>query len=335
MRVLPSFPEIETMNAAGILRTIGAIGLRAMSGEFDFIAWLRARTPSDPRTIRGPGDDCAILAPSARPLLVTTDMLMDGTDFQVKEVGPRRAGRKAMAANLSDIAAMAGQPLAAVVSVALPDPESGGGRRFAEDLYLGLRDAADPFGVSIVGGDTNSWMGPLVVSVTVLGEAQGRGAVMRAGAKPGDWIFVTGPLGGSILGHHLDFTPRIREALALHAAIELHAMCDISDGLAADLHHILEESHCGAVLVAEALPVARAARELSGSTGKTPLQHALGDGEDFELVFTVSPADGERLLRDPPVPRLVKIGSCVESGLWLETAGVREQLPPTGWVHPL
>jgi thiamine-monophosphate kinase len=250
-------------------------------------------------------------------------------------VGPRRAGRKAMAANLSDIAAMAGLPQAAVVSVALPKPESGDRRRFAEELYLGLRDAADPFGVSIVGGDTNSWMGPLVVSVTVLGEVQGRGAVTRAGAKEGDWIFVTGPLGGSILGHHLDFTPRISEARALHAAVELHAMCDISDGLAADLHHILEESHCGAVLVAEAIPVTSAAWELSTSTGKSPLQHALGDGEDFELVFTVSPLDGARLLRDPPVAGLVRIGSCVESGFWLETAGSRQPLVPTGWVHPL
>jgi thiamine-monophosphate kinase len=151
----------------------------------------------------------------------------------------------------------------------------------------------------------------------------------------GDWLFVTGPLGGSLLGRHLDFTPRIREALALHAAVELHAMCDISDGLAADLNHILEESSVGAVLSAEAIPIARAARELSGSSGKSPLQHALGDGEDFELLFAVSPADGERLLRDPPVAGLSKIGECVDSGLWLETDGKREPLAPVGWVHPL
>jgi thiamine-monophosphate kinase len=303
-----------------------------MPGEFDYIAWLRSRTPSNPRVAVGPGDDCAVLAPSGRPLLVTTDMLMDGTDFLVAEIGPRRAGRKAMAANLSDIAAMAGTPIAAVVSVALP---AMGGLSFAEELYLGLRDAADPFEVAIVGGDTNSWNGPLVVSVTVLGEAVGRGAVTRGGAKVGDWLFVTGPLGGSILGKHLDFVPRIREALALHAAVDLHAMCDISDGLAADLNHILEESRVGAVLSAEAIPIARAARELSGSTGKSPLQHALGDGEDFELLFAVSPTDGEKLLRDPPVMGLVRVGECVEAGLWLEVGGKRESLAPVGWVHPL
>jgi thiamine-monophosphate kinase len=334
------------------------------TNEFAFIDWLRSRTPADPRVLVGPGDDCAVLAPTARPLLVTTDMLMDGTDFHISEVGPRRAGRKAMAANLSDIAAMAGVPVAVVVSVALPVQDSGFGirdsektqsrgaspassaslnpesripnpRQFAEELYLGLRDAADAFGVPIVGGDTNAWAGPLVISVTALGEATGRGAVRRSGAKPGDWVFVTGPLGGSILGHHLDFTPRIREALALAAAVELHAMCDISDGLAADLNHILEESGCGAVLAAEAIPVSSAARELSRTSGKTPLRHALGDGEDFELVFTVSPADGEKLLREPPVPGLAKVGECVESGLWLETAGKREPLQPTGWVHEL
>lgn len=303
-----------------------------MPGEFDYIAWLRARTPPHPRVLTGPGDDCAILAPSSRPQLITTDMLMDGTDFVVAEVGPRCAGRKAMNANLSDIAAMAGTPVAAVAAVALP---RSGGLGFAGELYLGLRDAADRFGVPIIGGDTNSWNGPLVVAVTVFGETVGRGAVMRAGARVGDWLFVTGPLGGSILGRHLEFTPRIREALALHDAVELHAMCDISDGLAADLQHILEESQVGAVLRAEAVPIARAATQLSGSSGKPPLAHALGDGEDFELLFAVSPADGERLLREPPVPGLVRVGECVEAGLWLEVGGKREPLAPMGWVHPL
>jgi thiamine-monophosphate kinase len=302
-----------------------------MSHEFHYIRWLRSQTTDDARVLVGPGDDCAVLAPLRRPLLVTTDMLMDGTDFIVSDVGPRRVGRKAMAANLSDIAAMAGKPVAAVVSVALPR----GSREFPQQLYLGLRDVADAFDVPIVGGDTNSWAGPLVISVTAFGEATERGAVLRSGAKAGDWVFVTGPLGGSIGGHHLDFTPRVREALALHATVELHAMCDISDGLAADLNHILEESGCGAVLVAEAIPVSDDARELSRTSGKTPLQHALGDGEDFELVFTVSPADGEKLLRTPPIAGLVKIGECVEAGLWLETAGKRKPLAPTGWVHQL
>jgi thiamine-monophosphate kinase len=303
-------------------------------GEFDYISWLRARTPADPRVRVGPGDDAAVLVPPAGGLLVTTDLLTDGTDFHLSEVGPRRVGRKAMAVNLSDIAAMGGIPTAAVVSVALP---RGFPRAAADELYLGLRGAADQFAVAIVGGDTNSWDGGLVISVTLLGEATARGPVLRSGARPGDWVFVTGPLGGSILGHHLDFTPRVREALKLHETADLRAMIDISDGLAADLNHILEESKCGAVLVAEAIPASPAAVELSRGSGKTALQHALGDGEDFELVFTVSPADGERLLRDQPVPgvTLAKIGGCVESGLWLDEGGTRRPLEPTGWVHPI
>jgi thiamine-monophosphate kinase len=269
-------------------------------------------------------------------------MLMDGIDFIIAEVGPRSAGRKAMAANLSDIAAMAGIPIAAVVSVALPrqltevrSQKSVISSEFAEELYHGLREVADAFDVPIVGGDTNSWDGPLVISVTILGEATERGAVLRSGAKAGDWIFVTGPLGGSILGHHLGFTPRVREAIALNETASIHAMCDISDGLSADLNHILEESRCGAVLFADAIPISAAARELSATSNKTPLQHALSDGEDFELVFAVSPADGEKLLSEPPIAGLVKIGECVDSGLWIQEGSERKRLEPVGWVHEL
>lgn len=300
--------------------------------EFDYISWLRSRTPASSRVLVGPGDDTAVLAPTVRPQLITTDVLTEGVDFRLAEVEPRRIGRKAMAVNLSDIAAMAGVPTAVVVGLVLPQ---NGGLRLAEELYIGLREVADEFGAAIVGGDTNTWPGGLVLSITALGEATARGPVHRSGAKPGDSVFVTGPLGGSLLGHHLDFTPRVREALKLHESVDLHAMIDISDGLAADLNHILEESHCGAVLDADAIPVSNAAVEMSRTSGRTALQHALGDGEDFELIFTVAAADGERLLRQQPVPgiTLTKIGECVDSGLWLAEKGTRRPLPPTGWVH--
>jgi thiamine-monophosphate kinase len=302
--------------------------------EFAYIDWLRKRTPPAAGVIVGPGEDTAVLRPPTRPLLVTTDMLLEGSCFRVAEAGPRRVGRKAIAVNLSDIAAMAGVPTAAVVSVGLPRT---GGRELAEGLYLGMREMADAFGVPLVGGDTNSWDGPLSISVTLLGEATERGPVLRSGAKVGDWVLVTGPLGGSILGHHLDFTPRVREALALHERADLHAMIDLSDGLAKDLHHICEESRCGAVLFAEAIPITAAARELAARDGRPALDHALADGEDFELVFTVSPADGERLIREQPVPGITlhRIGEVVEQGYWLEQGGQRMPLEPRGYDHEL
>jgi thiamine-monophosphate kinase len=302
-------------------------------GEFAFIDWLRRRTPAAKRVLLGPGDDTAVLSwPAGPDCLVTTDMLLEGSCFVLAEAGPRRVGRKAMAVNLSDIAAMAGVPVAAVVSVGLPRR---GGRALAEELYLGLREVADAFDTAIIGGDTNSWDGPLVISVTLLGEATPRGVVRRSGARPGDRLLVTGPLGGSITGKHLDFTPRVREALQLHAAAQLHAMIDISDGLAADVYHLCQESGCGAVLRAEAIPISDAARMMNDE--RSPLEHALGDGEDFELVFAAAAAEARALLQRQPIAgvTLVEIGECVEQGLWLEQHGVRVPLAPHGYVHHL
>ena len=271
------------------------------------------------------------LTPNA-PCLITTDMLLEGSCLRLAEAGARQGGRKAMAVNLSDMAAMAGRPVAAVVAVGLPRT---GGRELAEELYLGLRDVADAFATAIAGGDTNSWDGPLVIAVTLLGEATPRGAVQRGGARPGDWLFVTGPLGGSILGRHLSFTPRVREALELHELVDLHAMIDISDGLSADVNHLCEESRCGAVLRADHIPVHDDAQQLHD--GLSPLQHALADGEDFELAFAVSPEDGQRLLQSQPIQgiRLSHIGEFVEQGLWLEENGQRRALEPAGYVHTL
>jgi thiamine-monophosphate kinase len=227
---------------------------------------------------------------------------------------------------------MAGQPIAAVVSVGLPRQ---GGRQLAEELYAGLREVADAFDTAVVGGDTNSWNGPLVISVTLLGRALPPGPVPRSGARPGDWLLVTGPLGGSIRGKHLTFTPRVREAQQLHSLAPLHAMIDISDGLAADVNHLCQESHCGAVLHAEAIPVSADAAQMNDAL--SPLDHALADGEDFELVLAVAPEDARRLLSTQPIAgiTLAHIGDCVDQGLWLEEAGRRGPLEPRGYVHAL
>ncbi len=308
--------------------------------ELDFIDWLRTVIRPDPRVPLGPGDDCAaVVWPTGSNLLVATDMLLEGSCFRLAEAGPRRVGRKAMAVNLSDMAAMAGQPVAAVVSVGVP---RGLSQEACRELFLGLADRAQEFETAIVGGDTNSWDGGLTISVTLLGTPTGSGPVRRSGAKPGDWLFVTGPLGGSIQGHHLDFMPRVREGQRLHAETQLRAMIDLSDGLATDLRHLCRASGWAARLEAARIPLADAPREANSPV--PPLERALGDGEDFELLFAVAPAEGARLLASQPLGdlgcELHHIGECLESGaatggdLWLtHPDGRTGPLMLTGYTH--
>jgi thiamine-monophosphate kinase len=293
-------------------------GPKPPNGEFSLIEWIRRQTGAGTRTVVGIGDDCALLRPSpGLDWLVTTDMLMDGRHFRLDQDGPEAVGYKALGVNLSDIAAMAGVPVAAVVAVALPKARA---IELAQGIHAGMAPLAERFGVDLVGGDTNAWDGPLVISITLLGEATARGAVRRSGARPGDAILVTGPLGGSLKGRHLRPQPRLLEAQALHRAAPLHAMIDISDGLASDLGHILEESGgLGAVLDADAIPIHPDASDPGAGEARTPLEHALNDGEDFELCVVVDPMDADRLVADPPVPAAVyRIGEIrAEPGLWL------------------
>jgi thiamine-monophosphate kinase len=285
----------------------------------------------------GIGDDAAVLDLAGSPeCLVTVDVLMDHVDFELKEADPRRVGRKALAVNLSDIAAMAGVPLACVVGLALPRR---GGLDLAVAIYEGLVPLAEEFQVAVAGGDTNSWEGPLVASVTVIGRPTGRGPLRRRGARPGDRIMATGSFGGSILGRHFDFVPRVAEAIALHERYELHAGIDVSDGLSIDLAHVCEESGCGAEIDARAVPVADDARRLAAKLGdgSTPLDHALSDGEDFELLLAVPEAEARRMLAEQPlgVP-LSDIGRFVpEPGLWLIDDAGRRPIAPRGYQHPL
>jgi thiamine-monophosphate kinase len=306
-------------------------------GEFGLIDWVRLRTMARASTVIGIGDDCAILRPSAgSDLLVTTDMLMDGRHFRLDRDGAEAVGFKALGVNLSDIAAMAGVPIAAVVAVALP-LAAGDAVAVAQGLHTGMQPLSEQFGVDLVGGDTNAWEGPLVVSLTVLGEATRRGAVRRSGALVGDVICVTGPLGGSLLGRHLRPEPRIREALALHASAQLHALIDISDGLASDLGHIIEESGgLGAVLDAGAIPVHPDALALSHIDGLPALDHALNDGEDFELAVVLAPGDAARLLDSPPAPALLhRVGVITTGpGLYLRDGdGSITRIEPRGFDH--
>lgn len=261
--------------------------------ERDLIRWLRERLPQHENVLVGPGDDAAVLRAGGN-VVVTTDMLMDGTDFILKKTDPRRIGHKAIAVNLSDLAAMAAKPTAAFVSLCLPRQ---GGEELAINLYGGMIPIAEEFGCSIAGGDINSWDGPLVINVTVLGETTAKGPLLRSGAKVGDAIVVTGSFGGSIHGRHLDVTPRVREALLLHEKYELHAATDVSDGLSIDLWNICTESKVGALLWEKHLPIHDDARQRSpGEFALSPLDRALSDGEDFELILAVPWEEAMRMV---------------------------------------
>ena len=306
--------------------------------ESELIAHLRKVLPAHPLLKLGPGDDAAVLrVADLEECVVTVDLLTDHVDFELSEVAAQRVGRKLLAVNLSDLAAMASRPLAAVIALVLP---RAGGMRLAVELYEGLLPLAERYGVIIAGGDTNSWDGPLAASVTLLGAVTEHGPLRRDGARPGDRIVVTGQFGGSILGRHLDFEPRVGEALLLAERYRLHAGIDCSDGLSIDLNHVVEESGCGAVVRPDAVPVAedayRLARKLDD--GSTALEHALGDGEDFELILAVPPEEARRMLADQPLGvALVEIGEFVEApGLWQADAkGARRALEARGYQHEL
>ncbi|MGD0768369.1 MAG: thiamine-phosphate kinase [Tepidisphaeraceae bacterium] len=292
-----------------------------MPGEFDLIDWIRQTQRNSPLLHLGVGDDLAVLKwPADDLLLVGVDQVVDGVHFDSSIHSPRQIGRKAMNRNLSDCAAMGCLPAAAVVAVALP-------RNFsldrAKELYEGLRQAGDAFDCPLVGGDTASWDGKLVLSVTILGRSAGVKPVTRAGARPGDGIFVTGPLGGSILGRHLTFEPRVQ--LGRELAATATAMIDLSDGLSRDLAHVCRASGVGAIIDEAAVPIHSDAVELSRRDRISQLEHALNDGEDYELLFTTSAGAGQG----------IRIGQLTpEPGIFLrDAAGAVRPMEPRGWQH--
>ena len=302
--------------------------------EFDLIEWIRRRTRCSPDVPVGIGDDCAALRlPSGQTALVTTDMLIAGVHFTPEEAKPWEVGHKAVARGLSDIAAMAGDALAVVVAMAAPQDIS---TAYLQELFRGMEAAADALDVRIVGGDIATGDVPLMLTVTAIGSGDEKSLALRWGARVGDMVLVTGELGGALLGKHLSFLPRIREAKWLRDAVSLHAMIDISDGLAADAAHIATESRVAIELWADAIPISRDAMKIAARSGTTPLEHALHDGEDYELLFTVGAREAASLLEraDRPAP-LTCIGEVVSgSGLWIRKKGEqRAPLEPRGWKH--
>lgn len=305
--------------------------------ENDFLAWLLPRLPADRRFEVAAGDDAAVLRPPAgRRTVVTVDMLMAGVDFVLGAgCSPRQVGHKALAVSLSDLAAMAARPEAAVVAVALPQS---GGQAIAEGLQEGIAALAAQHGMALAGGDTNAWDGPLVVSVTAIGSVLPGRAWRRSGARPGDSIVVTGPCGGSLPGRHLAVSPRCREAAVIDGRFVVHAAIDISDGLSLDLARMMAASGTGCLVHLAAIPIHDDAVLMSHQPDDThsPLDHALADGEDFELLLAMPPDDARALVAAPPEGlRPAIIGEVTETPGLVSVAanGTRAVLEPRGFLH--
>lgn len=247
----------------------------------------------------------------------------------------RAVGWKAVMRCASDIAAMGCRPVAVLAGAVLPRRLARGDRRA---IVSGMLAACRAAGMDLVGGDLAAIAaGPTMISATVFGEVpKGKKPIRRSGARPGDLIAVTGRLGGSILGRHLRVRPRVREALELQNAVTLHAMIDVSDGFAADLAHILDESGVGARVDAARIPVHPDARRLARRSGRTPLSHALSDGEDHELVFAFPASERSRLPASAWGCPVAVVGRIVprREGRRLEMpGGPRLPLRPSGFSH--
>ncbi len=287
-------------------------------GEDALIERLVGLVPRDQDTAAGPGDDCAVIDPgpdSPTLLLLKTDALVERVHF-LSDAPARAVGWKSVARVISDFAAMGGRPERFLITLALP-PETQ--VKWAEDLYRGIGDCLGKFGGVVAGGETSGVPqgSAAVISIAATGVVRREHLVLRSTAKPGDVLMTTGLLGGSLAGKHLDFTPRIAEAEWLVSHFKPTAMMDLSDGLAKDLPRMATSSGCGFTIDESALPL----------TPGCTRDQALGDGEDFELLFSIQPSHLAPLLESWPFSEipLTRIGAMTEAGTGDSLAG--------GWEH--
>lgn len=310
-----------------------------MKNEFDLIDWIRREAPALSKGL-GIGDDAAVIAleSGGRDLVVTTDAIVEDVDFIRKKMPAALAGRKALAVNLSDLAAMGARPDSFVVTLGVPGDMK---TAWVKDFCRGIFTLARKHKAACVGGDI-SRSRVFFCSITLLGRVKKGREVKRSGAKAGDAIYVTGSLGGSILGHHAEFEPRVLEGLYLADFVRPTAMMDVSDGLAQDLGHLLKASSVRAALELDRIPVSSDAQKLSKGRAEDALVRALSDGEDFELLFTVKKAAVKKLegswRKKFPRTQLTRIGTLMNgkpSIVWTR-GGKREtsfRLAQKGYQH--
>jgi thiamine-monophosphate kinase len=333
-------------------------------GEFGLIDRIAALVQATGKAVRpgvgqvtlGIGDDASLLEiPPDRTLVTTVDTLVEEVHFRRDWTGPEDLGWKSLAVNVSDIAAMAAEPLAAFLSLALP-PETE--VAWVESFIRGMAECAWEYGCAIAGGDTVRSRERVAITVTLLGTVERGRALLRSGARLGDAICVTGTLGDSAAGlallqkgkggpgprgkrvktldtliiAHLRPRPRLDAARALAASGQVTAMMDLSDGLASDLRHLTARSGVGARVWRNSLPVSDAVSAVAPLLGVDPTEWALHGGEDYELLFAAVPQSIE-LLRPMRVPITV-VGTIVEEGVWLlEADGSEKALEPRGFAH--
>jgi thiamine-monophosphate kinase len=304
--------------------------------EHSFIAWAKQRVSRLPKVKLGIGDDCALIHhgdidSQQFDQVVTTDALCDGTHFILSECGGKAAGKKLIAVSLSDLASMGATPVAVFLSLCLPKSNAGD---LAAEVFEGVLEIAAKYNVAIAGGDTNVWNGPLCLNLTAIGKVSTDQAWLRSGAQVGDAIVVSGHLGGSILGKHLSFEPRLELARQLRELNCVSAATDISDGLGIDLLNITVASKCGAEVQLDRIPISPDAMRLAATSGREPIDHALGDGEDFELLLTIPSSKWDSMPKEVAGVPLTKIGTIVSrTGLWSKEKKGVKQLPARGYVH--
>jgi thiamine-monophosphate kinase len=335
------------------METLGDIG------EFGFIERIAAKgLTREEGVVCGVGDDCAVLSlDSQRVLLLTSDLMVEDVHFRLKATSPQDLGHKLLAVNLSDVAAMGGDPRDAVVSVAAPADLD---VSYLDGIYEGLHACARRFGTNVVGGDTTRSPGPLVLNLALTGEASVDRVCYRSGARVGDLVYVSGTLGDSaaglelvlgeeaaigqderegLLGRHHRPEPRVGLGKRLSASGAVTAMIDLSDGVASDLRHICEQSRVSATGEEDLVPLSPALQSFCGATGTDPVTPALSGGEDYELLFTVDPARLDQLdgiAADRDVPPHCRIGEITEGPvdvLLVGRGGRRARLAASGFDH--